>query len=513
MPAPLESELARRLRQQEIVADFALLALHATARERMCEAACRSAASGLDAHYAKVLQYRPDSDDFLYYAAVGWDAKLVGSARIGSGARSPSGHAFRNRAPVVCADGAVSPEDIAFRLPRQLREHGIRSAIVVPIHEAGGAEPFGVLEVDSVATDAFTRHDVAFLRALANILGAALDALTRAQSLRRSEAFAASVLDACPDCVEVLDAAGIVARINSHGLALLGIDLPALRVGLRWIEQWNSEDQPRAAHALARARQGATGRFAAYNPGRRGVPQWWDVLIAPMPDGDFVAVSRDATAQMLATGAKDSALRDKELMMLEVHHRVKNSLQLVQNLLSMQARAALDDDSASALGESAARVRTIAAIHERLYRAGTTLEVEIGPYLDGLIEDLQAALVGPDAERRIVLQSDAAIWPASEVPTLGLVLTELVTNALKYGAGDVTVSFRQPPGERARLVVEDEGSGPEADFDPARSRGLGMRLVTGLLRGDGAGLEIDHASGHARFIARLPLRHIAKSEI
>ena len=83
-------------------------------------------------------------------------------------------------------------------------------------------------------------------------------------------------------------------------------------------------------------------------------------------------------------------------------------------------------------------------------------------------------------------------------------LTELVTNALKYGKGNVTVTFRQPPGGQAVLVVEDEGPGLPADFDPARSRGLGMRLVTGLLSGHGGSLQVDRDSAHTRFVARLP---------
>lgn len=501
------------------------MALRAETQGQLFDEVCRCAALGLRADFAKILQYQPDSHDFRCCGVVGWDAALTLKAYLGSGARSPAGQAFRSGKPVVCGDtDATGSGDAPFRLPRLLRESGIRSAIVVPIREAGDAGPFGVLEVDSPVPDAFTGHDVAFLRALANILAAALAKLGSLAALRRSEAFATSVLDACPDCVEVLDGAGGITRINNNGLRLLELDLPASRLGQHWVEQWPPEDGPRAGQAVARARAGGIGRFAAYRPNRGGAPRWWDVLVAPMPGGALVAVSRDATAQVLATSAKDVALRDKDLMMLEVHHRVKNSLQLVQNLLSLQARASADDDTASQLGESAARVRTIAAIHDRLYRSGATLDVEIGPYLEGLIEDLQAALVVPGeasvagtepaaigaiGERRIVLHADTACWPASEVPTLGLVLTELVTNSLKYGVGEVRVSFRQPPGGRAVLVVEDDGPGPDADFDPAGSRGLGMRLVTGLLRGEGAGIEIDRSVPHARFVARLPFRSMS----
>lgn len=194
----------------------------------------------------------------------------------------------------------------------------------------------------------------------------------------------------------------------------------------------------------------------------------------------------------------------KDLLMAEVHHRVKNSLQLVLNMLSLQARAAVATEAAAPLAESAARVRTIAALHDRLYRTNAGLEVEVASYLEGLVEDLRASMTSTRDGREIRLEAAQAIWAAAEVTTLGLVLTELVTNALKYGQGVVHVTFGQEPGGQAMLVVEDEGPGVPADFNPARSRGLGMRLVTGLLSGHGGGLDVDRSFGHTRFVARLP---------
>jgi two-component sensor histidine kinase len=83
-------------------------------------------------------------------------------------------------------------------------------------------------------------------------------------------------------------------------------------------------------------------------------------------------------------------------------------------------------------------------------------------------------------------------------------LTELVTNALKYGEGVVTVTFRQKPGEQASLTVEDEGNALPPDFDASKSRGLGMRIVTGLLRRENCGLLVDRSRGHTYFRALLP---------
>ncbi|TDH60762.1 GAF domain-containing protein [Dankookia rubra] len=225
-------------------------------------------------------------------------------------------------------------------------------------------------------------------------------------------------------------------------------------------------------------------------------------------DTAFLQVLANILAAAVEAYGRRAAAREvaaaKDLLMAEIHHRVKNSLQMVQSMLTLQARAAAGTEAAVPLVESAARVRTIAALHDRLYRADAGLEVEVASYLEGLAADLRASMAPAQAGRQILLDADAATWGAADVTTLGLVLTELVTNALKYGSGTVHVAFRQSIESQALLVVEDEGPGLPAEFDPARSCGLGMRLVTGLLKGRGGNLEVDRSAGHTRFVARLP---------
>ena len=258
---------------------------------------------------------------------------------------------------------------------------------------------------------------------------------------------------------------------------------------------------------MARARLEGRAEDERWHQRRDGSRFWASGLLMPLQDSGeilgYLKILRDQTARREAEEALRRALGEKDLLMQEVHHRVKNSLQLVQNLLALQGRAAEDPEVTMQLEESAARVRTIAAIHDRLYRAGSGLEVDVAAYLQGLVDELAAAMVSDADPRPLSLRTDAAIWPAGAVPTLGLVLTELVTNALKYGAGAVRVQFRQPADGPPELVVEDEGV-PPADLDPLTAGGLGLRLVKGLLRPPAGTLELDRSAGTTRFIARLP---------
>lgn len=188
----------------------------------------------------------------------------------------------------------------------------------------------------------------------------------------------------------------------------------------------------------------------------------------------------------------EALLAEKELLMQEVHHRVRNSLQIVQSVLSLQSRT--PGDPADMLLQAGRRVATIAAVHDRLYRDGVGLDVRLRDYLAGLVDDLHDSLGVAAAGRSLTLDAEAldgATWPASDVAPLGIILAELVTNALKHGEGDIAVRFSAPADGPPRLAVVDGGPGPPPDFEPAASKGLGMRLVLGLLRSRRGALRIE----------------------
>jgi PAS domain S-box-containing protein len=496
-------DLARRLQQQELIAQFGRFALRQDNLQPILDEACRIAAEGMATRFAKVLEWQPVEGDLLVRAGIGWRPGVVGHVRLGADLASPAGYALQTGQPIVCNDLI---EEARFRTPGLLAEHGVRCAVNVLIGEGG--EAFGVLEVDSTQRGEFGSQDTAFLQALANTLAAAVVKEQKQAALRQSEAFVRSVLEANPDCVKVLDLEGRLLSINTDGLRLLEIDDAGEALGKPWASLWTESQVQEVQRATAEARAGRTARFEAVCPTAKGRPRSWDVVVAPVTDAAgqpirLVAVSRDVTARVEAAAAQATLLREKDLLMQEIHHRVKNSLQLVQSLLVMQARVAAGPEAAAQMAESAARVRTIAALHDRLYRTNAGLLVEVGPYLEGLATDLQSSVASPGNGREIRVEADAATWGAAEVTTLGLVMTELVINALKYGAGTVHVTFRQQPGEQALLVVEDGGPGLPVDFDPAVARGLGMRLVRGLL-GENGCLEVDRGAAHTRFVARFP---------
>ena len=189
--------------------------------------------------------------------------------------------------------------------------------------------------------------------------------------------------------------------------------------------------------------------------------------------------------------------------MQEMHHRMKNSLQLVQSLLNLQARQNKNKKAAKQLHDSAARVHVIGAMHDHLYHTEAAFEIDMKPYLQGLLDDLRSGILSEVLGRTISLDAQSVCVAPEESLALGLILTELVTNALKYGAGVINVHFSQGDDGPAHLTVEDEGNLP-ADFDPLQSMGFGMKLVRTLLKQRGGSLTIDPGAAHARFIVQMP---------
>ena len=375
-----QDEVAARLRQQEMVAGFGTFALKATELAPVLTEACRVASLGLQTRFAKVMRFRPESDDLLIIAGVGWRPGVVGSMALGGGLSSPAGYALHTGEPVLSNNLG---KDDRFQTPDVLVEHGVHSAINVAIDAADASLPFGVLEVDGTARGEFVAADTAFLQSLSSVLAAAL--------------------------------------------------------------------------------------------------------------------VRHQTEQ-----AKDALLREKDLLMLEVHHRVKNSLQLVRALLQLQARSASDEARAQ-LEAAAGRIMTISAVHRHLYEGGSAARTDAGAYLRALVGDIQAMVDTPENHREITVQADPLSLSADQTTPLGLITSELVANALKHGAGRVLVSLRDVPGG-LQVRVEDEGPGFPPDFAPRLSGSLGMRLVTALAKGDPAqALVIDGSAGHGCVVATLKL--------
>ncbi len=194
------------------------------------------------------------------------------------------------------------------------------------------------------------------------------------------------------------------------------------------------------------------------------------------------------------------------VLLREVNHRVANSLQLISSLIGLQARKTSNTQAQAMLSQAAKRVEAVALVHRRLYASGEVGFVEIDQYFSGLVEELGRAV--DEAGHRIELEAEPIRVETDKAVPLGLIVNELVTNALKYAypegtAGVVRVGFRRCGVGEVELAVEDEGIGFSEHAEVPRGSGLGGVIVDAMARSIGATLARAPQARGTRFVLRL----------
>ena len=188
---------------------------------------------------------------------------------------------------------------------------------------------------------------------------------------------------------------------------------------------------------------------------------------------------------------KDELIRQQEILVQESHHRLLNNLQMIVSLLSLQSRSEEIPEVAARLSVAAIRVAAIAGLHRHLQSMASNETVEFKRYLEELCRNHSTMLMSEERpDQHIVVESIDLRLPTSSGIPLSLITNELVTNAIKYGKGRITVKLSQS-GEGHALSVSNDGLTLPEGFDPAACTGLGMSLVSSLAQQIDGELRVD----------------------
>jgi two-component sensor histidine kinase len=178
---------------------------------------------------------------------------------------------------------------------------------------------------------------------------------------------------------------------------------------------------------------------------------------------------------------KSELLARREIVAEEFEHRLLNSLQIVISLLSLQSRTA-GPEVAAQLTVAASRIASFGRVHRWLHRLDHQQSVELKQYIERLCEDISGLLFQGETARTIAVDGPEIDMPSHFAMPLGFIVNELTVNSAKYARSNVTVRLATTPAAVHALSVTDDGPGLPADFDPAKSKGLGMKIIGSLVK-------------------------------
>lgn len=213
-----------------------------------------------------------------------------------------------------------------------------------------------------------------------------------------------------------------------------------------------------------------------------------------------VSVGIDITERKQAEERLKASLKEKEVLLKEIHHRVKNNLQIVSSLLKLQSGYIKDKEALALFKDSYNRVHSMALIHEKLYRTADLARIDVGDYIRTLLSNLFSSYGVSSIAIKLNLEIDKIFLDVDTAIPCGLIINELVSNSLKYAfphatSGEITISFKSVNNTHFALNVSDNGIGISSDIDIEELESLGLQLVLNLIEQLSGCFDLDVTNG------------------
>lgn len=330
------------------------------------------------------------------------------------------------------------------------------------------------------------------------------------KKLRESEEMYKKLIQTSPDAVTATDLEGRIILVSHRTLELYGFDTQDEVLGKSALEFIAPEDHPKARENIQKTLGDEVVQNVEYTFLRKDHSRFIGELNATLirdaggkPLG-FIAITRDITDRKKSEEQIKASLREKEILLREVHHRVKNNLQIISSLLNLQSEHIKDEQYAEMLEDSQNRIRSMALIHETLYQSGNLAHIDFDEYISNLVHALVRSYKVADRIAVIIEVEDVSVGIDAAV-SCGLIINELVSNALKHAfpdgrKGKVKIVLRSS-NSVVELTVSDNGVGIPEGIDFRTTESLGLDLVLTLaeeqLHGE---ITLDKRGGTTFFI-------------
>ncbi|MGD2085884.1 MAG: histidine kinase dimerization/phosphoacceptor domain -containing protein [Candidatus Aminicenantes bacterium] len=241
----------------------------------------------------------------------------------------------------------------------------------------------------------------------------------------------------------------------------------------------------------------------------RRILGWRENYVYKLPTGEIVAVYDDVTEQKKAENELKNSLREKEILLKEVHHRVKNNMAVISSLLNLQAEKFEDPAVLNAFRDSRHRIRSMALVHEKLYQAKDLSKIEFSQYIKELSQQVSRSNEFQGARIRVKVKADNIKLGIDTAIPCGLIINELLTNAFKYAfpknrTGKIHIHMQMIESKYYKLMVSDNGVGLPEHIDVQHPSTFGLNLVYLLTQQLEGKVEAQSEKG-TRFMITFPI--------
>ncbi len=213
----------------------------------------------------------------------------------------------------------------------------------------------------------------------------------------------------------------------------------------------------------------------------------------------ILLICSDITQRKKAENEIKNSLKEKEVLLQEIHHRVKNNMQIISSLLNLQKQYVDEEEAIDVLMESQNRVKSMAMIHEKLYQSHNLTSINIYDYVQSLVKDLFSSYSIPASQITPIIEIDDVKLNIETAVPCGLIINELVSNSLKYAfprgkEGEICLSLKSC-GKHYELIIRDNGIGFPEELDFKNTESLGLQLVNSLVGQIDGEIELDRSQG------------------
>ena len=414
--------------------------------------------------------------------------------------RSVAWRAWENRKAVV-ETNALSNPNFANFLTTEL---GVESVVSVPM--IVNDRFLGALVLAHPASIDANENLLSLASSLTNDLAAFTYRIHMHAALEESEERYRKLVEHSPDAI-IVHSHGEIMFVNEAGLKLIGLKSEEDIIGKNFLDFAHPDSRPLLEERMRSLQQGAADLPFVEERFFRKDGSVMDIEVSSVRFSFYgksavLTLARDITDRKKAEEQIRTSLKEKEVLLKEIHHRVKNNLQIVSSLLYLQSRKTNDQQVLSVLRESQTRVRSMALIHEKLYQCDDLANINLGDYIRSLTSYLFNSYGVASHMVKLAIHVDSAPLGLDRAIPCGLIINELVSNALKYAfpdgrRGEIVVDLARNGDGKLILTVKDDGVGLPKGMDITDTPSLGLQLVNTLVKQLDGTLEVDSTNGTA----------------